>query len=144
MNEIKELREQFIGQDDVFWDIAPANDPHHGCYFRETDISGVQCTGYALAIKSKLGSDRVEVFGFMHEDNPGSEIARKAGGHDFAVVDSRFIVDPWIVDVEPFDTHGVFDLMCDGDRESVARLYGDREKWKSWREAKHQIEKTTP
>ncbi len=81
----------------------------------------------------------------MVEDNPTAEgINHMAEGHDFAVVDGRFIVDPWLVDVEcpscvrAFDGlvigniklseyKGVFDLI--EDSEFISYMYGDKSTW---------------
>lgn len=60
--------------------------------------SGTCCTDYALHIARRMPG-RVEVYGFANEENPLSRVAREEihpGGHDFAVVDGRYIVDPWI------------------------------------------------
>ncbi len=50
------------------------------------------------------------------------------GGHDFAVVDDRFIVDPWIRLVE-----GMAELICfdlhDPGAATTADLFGDRSPW---------------
>jgi hypothetical protein len=61
------------------------------------------------------------VYGFLSEENPTSAIARAAGGHDFAVIDDRFIVDPWLgefscplAELEDCDQQ-VFDLHCAQD-----------------------------
>lgn len=123
---------EFIGRDDKFWnigpqydDIDPGDSPH---IFKDNDYSAVVCTGYACAIQQKLGRDRVKIYGFSREDNPGSLIARDFGGHDFAVVDDRFIVDPWLVDVAEVQSKGVFDL--ENDADEVLWLYGPRSNWK--------------
>ena len=127
----KGFREAFIGQDDEFWDIEPGGEDY-GCEFRKTGVSGVACTGYALEIWRKLGGERVKLYGFFLQDNEDSEIAMLSGGHDFAVVDDRWIVDPWVSDIEQMDVSGVYDLADEGDQEKILRLYGDREKWQQW------------
>lgn len=91
------LRELFIGRDDEFWGIEHDDEKS---WFREfPQFSGVSCTGFATAIKRKVGK-RIEVYGFSGDDNPTAGILDLHDGHDFAVLDSRFIIDPWLVEVE--------------------------------------------
>jgi hypothetical protein len=129
-----DLKSEFIGRDDAFWNIEPEDDEQgKPSEFRDNGYSGTQCTGYACAILHKLGPGRVKVFGFHDEDNPTSAIAQDAGGHDFAVVDGKYIVDPWLADLqggagEFKGESGVYDLKT--DEAKVAKLYGDRELWK--------------
>lgn len=137
---VAELQKRFIGRDDEFWGIT-YNEESGGSTFK-TGYSGVQCTGFACAIKHMLEKGRVKVMGWSEEENPTSEVAQSAGGHDIAVVDGRYIVDPWLTDVESGEitTHtgksinvngrGVFDLQNPADAEMIKRLYGDQSKWK--------------
>ncbi|MBN2850908.1 MAG: hypothetical protein JXK92_09620, partial [Erysipelotrichaceae bacterium] len=59
------------------------------------------CTNYARHVRSSLepeGHD-VRIVGFANEDNPDCACVREdlhPGGHDFALVDGRYLVDPWI------------------------------------------------
>ncbi|EPX84789.1 hypothetical protein Salmuc_01362 [Salipiger mucosus DSM 16094] len=98
---------------------------HSGATF--PNGAGLYCTGFALEIQEKLG-DRVAVYGFFAEDNPGTVWDRLANGHDFAVIDDRFIVDPWVSDMEQ-EGQGVYDLEDDDDTAEIARLYGARANW---------------
>ncbi len=123
----QDLETEFIGRDDEFWGVAVVGDR---TVFKDTGFSAVECTGYACAIRGKLGRDRVEVFGYEAENNPTSAISDIAGGHDFAVVDGRYIVDPWIVDVEAVSNRGVHDLADPADAAEIARIYGDHTTWR--------------
>jgi len=103
--------------------------------FRRNDYSGTQCTGYACEIQEQLGEDRVKVVGFSDSDNPGTifdgsdaTLRPAADGHDFAVVDDRYIVDPWLTEFTE-SPRGVFDLQDPADAEMIARVYGDPEVW---------------
>jgi hypothetical protein len=130
METIDRLVRLFIGRDDAWSGIG--EDEDSGCVFKDSGFSGVVCTGYAFAIRRILGSDRVVIRGFLDSGNPGTEVGRLAGGHDFAVVDDRFIVDPWLPGVELTGDRGVYDLLDPGDLGDlgeILRLYGDREKW---------------
>ncbi len=98
--------------------------------FKDTGISDTLCTGYACEI-SKLYPGRTRLFGFNSEDNNKSAIAHDFGGHDFAVLDNRFIVDPWIPEITngEYGKRSVFDLNDKRDNAIVNRLYGPRESW---------------
>ncbi len=104
--------------------------------FRDSGYSGTQCTGYACAIRDKLGEGRVRVRGFFQGDNPGTIFGGRdpqfdpvADGHDFAVVDDRYIVDPWVTEFVGGIDQGVYDLLDPADRDMISRIYGDPEKW---------------
>lgn len=136
----EELQKQFIGRDDDFWCIK-----HHfgfeGDYFVNNGFMSTQCTGYAKEIVRILGPV-ARVVGFLSEDNPNALVAHMHTGHDFALVEERFIVDPWIVDVETgsisppgnkpiinLNGQGVFDMENSEDQELIELLYGDKTKW---------------
>lgn len=53
------------------------------------------CTVVARWIAEKSGG---EVYGYYSEDNPSATLAVGEGGHDFVVVDSRWLVDWWAWD----------------------------------------------
>lgn len=95
----------------------------------------VICTSWAVDLRDRLGPDRVEVVGFLEEDNPGSAIAVECEGHDFALVDGRYIADGWLVWIAvnlPFPERvypGIYDLENPEDKAEIERLYGDRTKW---------------
>jgi hypothetical protein len=50
------------------------------------------------------------VWGFSGDANPESEIAQTFFGHDFALVDSRYIVDPWVAERAGMSERAAFDL----------------------------------
>jgi len=96
-----------------------------------TGGSAVCCTEYACLIFKQLPG-RVQIFGFANENNPTSRVAREEihpGGHDFAVVDDRFIVDPWLRLVAGVSEQIVFDLADPGDASLAADVYGPRQCW---------------
>lgn len=84
------------------------------------------CTRSAKYVLRKLGLDR-EIWGYDWYENESAELGEAEGGHDFAVVDGRFLVDLWAMDY--YDTEGVYDLEDSRDQREVKRLYGDRQKW---------------
>jgi hypothetical protein len=92
--------------------------------------SAICCTDYATFIYLTLPG-RVQVFGFPNEDNPTSKIVQDAmhpGGHDYAVVDGRYIVDPWPRLVHGGFTQMVFDLEGEGAGLAL-EVYGPRTCW---------------
>ncbi|WP_109479902.1 hypothetical protein [Paraburkholderia sp. C35] len=90
--------------------------------------SALLCTNYARHVAAALPG-RAAVVGFFEEDNPGSRLAQIAGGHDFCVVDGRWIVDPWVRLVEGESERICFDLDCTDDVATIDDLYGDRSRW---------------
>jgi len=93
--------------------------------------SAVCCTHYAKFIYDKLPG-RVKIYGFHNEDNPDCEIVKRnlhPGGHDFAIVDDMYIVDPWprFVRGDPFKKM-VFPV---NDLSGLTRrIYGLKKNWK--------------
>lgn len=93
--------------------------------------SAVCCTDYASYIFNQLPG-RVRIYGFANEDNPTSRVAREEihpGGHDFAVVDERYIVDPWPRLVPGVLDQMVFDLTDPKDQALALDVYGPRTCW---------------
>lgn len=99
--------------------------------------SAVCCTDYATFIYNQLPG-RVKICGFANECNPTSRVAREEihpGGHDFAVVDGRYIVDPWPRLVPAVFNQMVFDMSDPADAALVADIYGPRECWEHMQDA---------
>ncbi len=95
------------------------------------DTSAICCTNYAIQIARAMPG-RVHIFGFANENNPTSRVAREGihpDGHDFAVVDNRYLVDPWIRLVAAESGQIVFDLEDPLDATSVRDTYGPKECW---------------
>lgn len=93
--------------------------------------SGVCCTDYAAYIFKTLPG-RVQIWGFANEDNPSALISIEEwhpGGHDFAVVDERFIVDPWPRLVPCTMEDMVFDLADEDDAKRALEIYGPKTAW---------------
>lgn len=93
--------------------------------------SGTCCTDYAELIYNAFPG-RVEIWGFANESNPDCQIAKEQwhpGGHDFAIVDHRFIVDPWPRLVACTCMQMVFDLKDPYDAEKASKIYGSPKRW---------------
>lgn len=106
----------------------PATCPDLLSIFPDDGSSATCCTNYARHIAAALPG-RVKLFGFYEQQNPTARTAQEAGGHDFAVVDERWIVDPWIRLVAGMSERIAFDLGESGDAAIIADLYGDRARW---------------
>jgi hypothetical protein len=105
-----------------FSNDGPATFPNGSCW--------AICSSWAEDLHIRLKS-RVVQYGFDDEENETSEIAQLAGGHDFAIVDGRYIVDGWLVKVEQMHDTGVFDLEDEAQFADITRLYGDPRHWKN-------------
>lgn len=76
----------------------------------------------------------MDVVGFANEDNLESPCAIEAyhpGGHDFAIVDDRYLIDPWVRLVACVQEQIFYDLEDGADLEKAIKIYGPREKWLS-------------
>lgn len=101
------------------------------------------CTNWAHYVRRVLG-DRAEIYGFDDESNPTSLIAQESGGHDFAVVDGRYIVDGWAKNVEQHIRCAVLDLDNPEHAAKIVELYGDRSKWDRGDANEAMIDRETP
>lgn len=89
----------------------------------------VICTSWAIQARRLLGA-RAAIYGFYCADNPdATAMARLADGHDFAVIDGRWILDGWLVHVEGSRDNPVIDLLDPAESETIRRFYGDPAKW---------------
>lgn len=89
-----------------------------------------QCTSWARMVAAAM-PNRGRVMGFWIDDNPeATEIAKYCEGHDFAVVDGRYIVDGWAKNVEQMTNKVVFDLQNPKDKATILGIYGNPSKWK--------------
>jgi hypothetical protein len=92
----------------------------------------VRCTHYAIQVMRKY-PDQTLILGFKNEDNPNCEFAQKQlhpGGHDFAVIEDRWLVDPWVKLVRAAYQQVVYDLLDPVDFTLVRERYGRRDDWK--------------
>jgi hypothetical protein len=67
------------------------------------------------------------IYGYYAEDNPTAFLGHDEGGHDFLVVDDRWILDFWAAAY--YGEMPVWDLHEPSDAADIARLYGPRDKW---------------
>lgn len=85
------------------------------------------CTRTAELIAAKFGG---RVMGYYHDDNPTAKLGEREGGHDFALIGDRWLVDWWAKNVSGEADQEVFDLTDPSDAQKVAALYGDPAQWK--------------
>lgn len=94
-------------------------------------LDAVCCTWYAVQVY-KAYPGRVQILGFANQDNPTSLVAREQlhpGGHDFAVLDNRYIIDPWLKLVACVTEEVVLDLTVENDVNCALNRYGPRNLW---------------
>ncbi|MHB8549315.1 MAG: hypothetical protein ACYDAZ_09165 [Thermoplasmataceae archaeon] len=93
-----------------------------------TELSRSTSCGFFVVSTLREG----RVYGYDTKDNPRvrEEIIRMVGGHDFALIHGRWIVDPWICAHIGLSSQAVHDLMDPADAESILRFYGDPAVWR--------------
>ena len=119
-----EFLERLFGTPENYAGAPDANDEEH--VFPDGTPT-VFCTNWATYVRRVMG-DRATLHGFFSADNPESRIGKDNDGHDFAIVDDRYLVDGWALDMN-YATRAVFDLQGPQDVIVVMMLYGDRGKW---------------
>lgn len=112
------------------------NDPAHvpdrfnrreECYVFPDGSPSAICTNWMRYVRRILGPGRVKFFGFGSKND--GEIAKHCYGHDFAVVDGRYICDGWLKHVMVGHHSAVLDLKDPADQAAIQRLYGDPSTW---------------
>lgn len=108
--------------------IAPGED--EGRCLLANGQSAVFAASYAEYIQEILGKDRVQIAGFDSERNPDSAYAKWGEqGADFAIVDQRYLIDPWPSLVLGENLPVVYDLKNSQDLARVREIYGDPQTW---------------
>lgn len=83
------------------------------------------CCGDA-AYESREALGRGVIFGYSPQENPTAILGHDEGGHDFLLVNGRFILDFWAATY--YDYKPQYDL--ETDAKEILQLYGPRENWK--------------
>ncbi len=96
---------------------------------------GTVCTNYARAVCAAMAEqgESAVVVGFKNEDNPDCMAVTEgwhAGGHDFAIVARRFLVDPWACLVAGHRETDDIVLDLVNNAEWAFRNYGDPRTWR--------------
>lgn len=138
-----------LEEGEQIWRELGDKGPDTTSYFPDGTYA-VVCTNYAAQILYAL-PDRTQIMGFANVDNPTSRVAKEEihpGGHDFAVIDGRWLVDPWIRLVASEGDQICFDLHDEKDAAIVLRDYGPQSCWsrlpEAEDEAKLYLEKQKP
>ncbi len=124
-------------------DIAQANGTSHGSVDSSfpDNLDAVRCTNYAIQIGKKFRRT-TQIFGFENVNNPDCEFAQQRlhpGGHDFAIVEERWLIDPWVRLVRGAYQEIVYDLQDPVDAALVTKRYGKRENWKRMTRVEHEF-----
>lgn len=86
------------------------------------------CTNCADYVVKQVGD--AYRYGFFVENNPvtNKEI-QDVGGHDFAVVQGRYIVDLWVSLFTGIEDKIVYDMRDKADEKIITEIFGDPNKW---------------
>lgn len=124
VTEVKGTLESWFGQTST---IGVRHVQGHNFLPNGTELS--RSTNCGFFVVSTLRSGRV--YGYDTNSNPWvrEEIIRMIGGHDFALVHGRWIVDLWVSVHADLSTQTVFDLMDASDAPAILRFYGDPGTW---------------
>ena len=120
---------RILRQDEFeFWKLR--YDDNHGDerLVFSTGWSATLCSGYAVDLQRRFGRARVTTYGYFCSENRGTVAGDFSGGHDFAVLDREWIIDPWLTDVADIWPVGVFHLVEDAD--VIPYIYGPSTKWR--------------
>lgn len=110
------------------------NDPHfvpdrhnrtEGCYTFPDGWASAICTNWQRYVRRIVGPQRVA---FM--STVTGKTSQWTDGHDFAVVDNRYIVDGWVMHVPGLHKSAVLDLRDPTEQPLIKELYGDPSTWK--------------
>lgn len=120
------------GPVDPAWILRAGAIPDHetddGWLFPDGSRSS-ECTNWAAYVRRVLGH-RAQLFGFFCEDNPrATGMAALAEGHDFAVLDERWILDGWMVHVAGVFEDPIIDMLNPANQRMLEVFYGDRCCW---------------
>jgi len=110
--EIDLLYMQFVKQEQTLYS------PEHGSPF-------AICTLACQWISQSLSD--VKILGYWSDDNPTATVGVSEGGHDFVILNDRYLLDFWYkLTYEP--EHPVY-LDIHTDRELITQLYGEPKTW---------------
>lgn len=127
---------------DANYEISPGDSESTESTFPD-GLTAAFCSHYAVQVKRELG-ECAQIYGFPVETNPASEIAQKDGGHDFAVVNGRYIVDQWANECGGYTVKAVLDLTDPKDKDDIERLYGLPSVWLNMRNEALEAEANKP
>lgn len=102
-------------------------EPDEGVWTFRSGGSCCRCVDAAVKVIEKFGG---RVVGYNCSQNPSAQIGKNlCEGHDFAIVEERFIVDYWAFQVARIIEHPVLDITQPSDGQLARQLYGDKNTW---------------
>jgi hypothetical protein len=126
--EIRAVLDELDAMTEAMWKRHEAWEAAHPGRYRPLVCEGAgligRCTDTSVWLAERLGA---QVHGYHHEDNPTAVVGEVEGGHDFVVVDDRWLVDWWAKDT--YQMRDLYDMKSQVDMEEVLKLYGDPGKW---------------
>lgn len=122
---------------------GPAHFPDGGQWFI--------CTDWACYVRRELG-DRAKIYGFDISDkrragatdDDYSRLDQGFDGHDFAVVDDRYIVDGWVKNIEGMHDKAVIDMQNPENAKLIQSIYGNPKFWDRNTGLEQRIDNETP
>lgn len=96
--------------------------------FTRTGGPACLCWASAAEVVAELGDDRAEITGYFCAEGSTARMAEHAEGHDFALVDGRFIVDGWLSHVIG-EGPCVLDLEDAGDLALALLIHEKPDQW---------------
>lgn len=130
----KSLLTQRFGSDaamGVIYNPSAYGEDEGGSLFPD-GTDAICCTNYAHQVRKALEPAKVRIVGFSCESNPDCDVSREAwhpGGHDFALVENRWLIDPWARLVAGTREQIVYDLHDSTDRALALKTYGNPLRW---------------
>lgn len=85
------------------------------------------CTRGAIWLRDTF-FPKAQIKGYFYDRNPTAEIGEWTLGHDFLIVDGRYIVDFWYRHVQGVRTAPIV-LDMEKQKDLVKRYYGDDNRW---------------
>jgi len=114
---------------EAMWKRHEAWEAAHPGEYRPLVCDGIglvgRCTDTSVWLAARL---KGVVHGYHHDDNPDAALGEGEGGHDFVIVDGRWLVDWWAKDT--YQERDLYDLQDPADQELVLRLYGPADAWR--------------
>ena len=124
-NRVQEL-EQLYGSDDA---LGVTYNEEHEMSVLPNGEPAATCTNCAREIVRRHGGGRIVGYGDQTNPTAGATGDFPGSGHDFAILEDRYIVDPWVKETSGASKRAVFDLTDKADQSEIRRLYGEPSKW---------------
>jgi hypothetical protein len=115
---IKKIEAAFLSEEERLFNLPEAE---------ETGNPFIICTNGARWLQENFFKD-AKVVGYSIYDNPEALIGQENDGHDFLLIDNRYILDFWYKHIYGEKEAPVYlDILKDTDL--VKKYYGNPDKW---------------